>query len=406
MNERSRQGCCGRFVYLDASQLFRDNGRMHLGLGLHIGMNSSGGGSPPDEDAPTLVSSVPADGTTGLESLAELVLTFSENMQKETGGPANKIYTYRYSDDEEIQQINRSNPAVSVVDNVVTIELDSELYEAGVRYYVIIGEDCFEDLAGNNYAGISDKDGLDFTMAAVVPGAPTIGTATGGDAQASVTFTPPASDGGSAITSYTVTSTPGSFTGTGASSPIVVEGLTNGTAYTFTVHATNAVGDSAESAASNEVTPEAPLAPNEIIRPNGNVNTLWSTNSYTLIDNNVVQPASGSGDFANATGADDFKKQSWSVASPLGEGSVTLLRLWVEAATATIGLELQASVKIGGVETDPQALLVTGGTFLWFSVDFSGIWNDLTNVEVSLLTPDISGFNELYVSVVYIEINP
>ncbi len=95
-----------------------------------------------------------------------------------------------------------------------------------------------------------------------VPGAPTIGTATKGNAQASVTFTAPVSTGGSAITGYTVTSNPGNFTGTGTSSPITVTGLTNGTAYTFTVVATNANGNSPASAASNSVTPSAvPGAP-------------------------------------------------------------------------------------------------------------------------------------------------
>jgi len=91
-----------------------------------------------------------------------------------------------------------------------------------------------------------------------IPGAPTIGTATAGDGQASVSFTAPAFDGGSAITSYTATSTPGSFTGTmtqAGSGTITVTGLTNGTAYTFTVKATNANGTGASSAVSNAVTP-------------------------------------------------------------------------------------------------------------------------------------------------------
>ena len=101
-----------------------------------------------------------------------------------------------------------------------------------------------------------------------VPGAPTIGTATPGNTTASVTFTAPASNGGSAITGYTVTSSPGGLTATGAvsaltgtASPITITGLTNGTAYTFTVTATNAIGTGAASAASNSITPTAVVGP-------------------------------------------------------------------------------------------------------------------------------------------------
>jgi hypothetical protein len=90
---------------------------------------------------------------------------------------------------------------------------------------------------------------------ATVPGAPTSLVGTAGNAQISFAFVAPASTGGSTITGYTVTTTPGGFTATGASSPLVVTGLTNSTAYTATVHATNAVGNSAESAASSAVTP-------------------------------------------------------------------------------------------------------------------------------------------------------
>ncbi|HEY9042199.1 MAG TPA: Ig-like domain-containing protein, partial [Rheinheimera sp.] len=97
-----------------------------------------------------------------------------------------------------------------------------------------------------------------FTVNAVAPGAPTIGTATAGSTQASVTFAAPASSGGATITSYTVTSNPDGFTGTGAGSPIIVTGLNNGTAYTFTVTATNTAGTGAASAASNSITPAAP----------------------------------------------------------------------------------------------------------------------------------------------------
>lgn len=119
--------------------------------------------------------------------------------------------------------------------------------------------------------------GRTFTTAATtVPGAPTIGTAYPLNAAASVNFTPPASTGGTPITSYTATSSPGGFTGTGASSPVLVAGLTNGVAYTFTVKATNAVGTGAASAASNSVTPSTAYQSSAITADVDEVNFIQS----------------------------------------------------------------------------------------------------------------------------------
>jgi hypothetical protein len=89
--------------------------------------------------------------------------------------------------------------------------------------------------------------------ATTVPQAPTIGTATPGNGSATVAYTAGAT-GGSEVTTFTATSSPGGLTGTG-SSPITVSGLTNGTSYTFTVTATNTNGSSAASSASSSVTP-------------------------------------------------------------------------------------------------------------------------------------------------------
>lgn len=92
------------------------------------------------------------------------------------------------------------------------------------------------------------------------PSTPTIGTATDGGTGTSVNvaFTPSTYIGKGTIT-YTATSSPGGFTGTSATSPISVTGLTTGTAYTFTVRGTTNYGvTSLTSGSSNSVTPANP----------------------------------------------------------------------------------------------------------------------------------------------------
>ena len=92
-----------------------------------------------------------------------------------------------------------------------------------------------------------------------MPAAPTGLTATAGNGQASFTWSAPSSDGGAAITTYTVTCSPsGSVTVSGTSATIT--GLTNGTTYTCSVAATNSAGTGASSS-SVTVTPKAPAPP-------------------------------------------------------------------------------------------------------------------------------------------------
>ena len=95
----------------------------------------------------------------------------------------------------------------------------------------------------------------------IISDAPTIGTATAGNAQATVTYTAPGNNGGATIIDYTITSSPGSIsTTTTSTTTAVVTGLSNGTAYTFTVTARNSVGSSASSSATSPaVTPVGAL---------------------------------------------------------------------------------------------------------------------------------------------------
>lgn len=116
-------------------------------------------------------------------------------------------------------------------------------------------------VGGRMAVGLGPVRTVNLAIFPLSPPPPTRVAATAGDGQATVSFTTPG-DGGSPITGYGVTASPGGATATGGSSPIVVSGLQNGTEYTFTVTATNAVGTSPPSKPSAPIAPAvAPVAP-------------------------------------------------------------------------------------------------------------------------------------------------
>jgi hypothetical protein len=114
----------------------------------------------------------------------------------------------------------------------------------------------FTVTASNTYGSATSSASPSITVGTISQ-PPTSVLATAGNGTAVVSFTAPSNTGAAPVISYTVTSSPGNVTATGASSPITVPGLPNGTTYTFTVVANNNAGSSVSSTASNAVTPNA-----------------------------------------------------------------------------------------------------------------------------------------------------
>ena len=113
-------------------------------------------------------------------------------------------------------------------------------------------------VTATNSAGTGSASSASNSITTVgAPSAPTsVVATTTGKRSATVSFGAPSSNNGSAVTSYTATSTPGGITKTltqATGGTFTFDGLLPGTAYTFAVTATNAIGTSA-AATSNSAT--------------------------------------------------------------------------------------------------------------------------------------------------------
>jgi len=142
----------------------------------------------------------------------------------------------------------------------ITMTITNSVIKKGAKIYSVIGvtPTLLTTATTNGSAIISITDDPQIIIAITKPDAPTgVSATSGGNATSTISWTAP-SDGGSAITSYTATSNAGQ-TCSSATTSCSITGLTNGTAYTFTVTATNSIGTSDPSSASSAATPAAPV---------------------------------------------------------------------------------------------------------------------------------------------------
>ncbi|HEU4719736.1 MAG TPA: invasin domain 3-containing protein [Gemmatimonadaceae bacterium] len=216
-------------------------------------VSSSGSGTPSLATAATPTTTAGAPAITGMTpGDGQLSVAFSAPASD--GGSA--IINYEYSTDGGTNWSTRSPAAVASPLAIAGLT-NGTTYQVKLRAVTAAG-------AGAASAGSSGTP-------RTVPGAPTNLVASGGSANASLAWTAPASNGGSAITDYTVEysanggSSWSSFPHAASTTPaITVTGLTNGTSYTFRVSAVNAAGTGATSSTAT-ATPGSPGAPTGLV---------------------------------------------------------------------------------------------------------------------------------------------
>ena len=268
---------------------------------------------------------------------------------------------------------------------------------------------CVVSATNANGTGVSSSPSAATISGAAVdfPSTVWITRAIAGNALATVAFTGSVSDGGTPILRYTATSTPGNISAscTLPCSSIVVNGLTNGVTYTFTVVAVNSLGSSGITSVSNAVTPLATIANTSYpiplslrsgaIDPYGqnrsNIFVITPTNqSYLGVFNgsqftwtlsklfDTTQRFLGVGDF-DGNGSSDYSYQTASDATyPTGtvqihpfnlgtaSGNRGVKREWLVQTVADLDGDGYSDMVFRWTGFDPLRPQDTGVSYIWF----------------------------------------
>jgi hypothetical protein len=178
------------------------------------------------------------------KTLTSPLYWIGENGKRINGGEKIKMYTpSTYEPGSSVSHLDETTYSKSGVNAVMTPNLDAGevFHQPGPLLLAMM-----EDMRQKPPVG----------LAVSVPDAPRNVEALIGNQSAIITFDPPVNARAAQVTAYTVKNLKTSLTVSGASSPIVVTGLKNGTPYSFAVTAQNALGTSAE-AVTKSIVPQA-----------------------------------------------------------------------------------------------------------------------------------------------------
>jgi photosystem II stability/assembly factor-like uncharacterized protein/predicted RNA-binding protein with TRAM domain len=208
--------------------------------------NSAGSGPPSSPSTPVTMPTIPGtpEITGTVAGNGEVTVSFLS-----AGNGGSPVTSYQVNADDLTDTSNGGQTASGSSSPITVTGLNN-------------GDSYSFTISACNAVGCSPTSPpADSVLPATSPSAPTVTNVVAGNTQASVSFSAPASNGGSPVTSYEVTADDqtsparGGQTATGQSSPITVTGLTDGDTYTFTVSATNSVGTGSASTPSNSIVP-------------------------------------------------------------------------------------------------------------------------------------------------------
>lgn len=130
-----------------------------------------------------------------------------------------------------------------------------------------------------------------------------------------------------------------------------------------------------------------------ILRPNGNNNTNWNLNDYTLIDDIVTQPVAPTtgSDYAYPNKNDDSESQEWTLEDcPTHISSVTSVIVWVYGKSTEADPTMDVNINVNSSWQTAQTITFTS-SYAWYSKTFTGTWTEanMNGMLVRLTTKSI-----------------
>jgi uncharacterized repeat protein (TIGR02543 family) len=261
-------------------------------------------------------------------------------------------------------------------DKPISVTISNATIKAGAAAYAIVNN-------VSTLLGTATQDGTitisitadpEIVVAATKPGTPTnVAATSNGNQQSVISWLAPSSNGGAAITGYTVTANTGA-TCTTSTTTCTISSLTNGTAYTFTVIATNSVGNSAASSAASATT--AALHTVTFDAKGGSTVTAGSFLTTSTVSEPTAPTRAGYS-FAGWSATDGGNVEVFPYAPGVAT-NITMYAKWDALDNAVTfdskgGSSVTASVfSSGGNVTEPTAPTLTGFTFAGWSATDGG----------------------------------